>query len=67
MAGGWPRPTRAGVPRASARSEIIPGAGHDFTLVAPGLVADRVLSFLEEALPAERQRPASPANVALPA
>jgi pimeloyl-ACP methyl ester carboxylesterase len=51
----------------AVRSEIIPGAGHDFTLAAPGLVAQRILSFLEEPLPAERQQPPSPATVALPA
>ena len=30
----------------SVRAEIVPGAGHDLTLVQPGLVAARVLEFL---------------------
>jgi len=46
-------PARAAVARLNRlapriRTEIIPGAGHDLTLVQPGLVARKVLEFLRE-------------------
>jgi pimeloyl-ACP methyl ester carboxylesterase len=36
------------------RTEIIPGAGHDLTMVAAGLVDERILGFLDEPLPEDR-------------
>jgi len=35
----------------TVRAEIVPGAGHDLALVQPGLVARRVLDFLDEPAP----------------
>ncbi len=33
------------------RTEVIPGAGHDLTLVQPDLSAERILAFLDEPTP----------------
>jgi pimeloyl-ACP methyl ester carboxylesterase len=38
----------------AVRTEIIPGAGHDLTMVTAGLVDERILAFLDEPLPDER-------------
>jgi pimeloyl-ACP methyl ester carboxylesterase len=36
------------------RTEIIPGAGHDMTIVKADLVAERILAFLGEPVPADQ-------------
>jgi pimeloyl-ACP methyl ester carboxylesterase len=40
---------RLGRVAPQVRCEIVPGAGHDLTMVKPELVAERILTFLDEA------------------